>query len=140
MKTILIEQREPTLKEMEENDAEVVFIREDRLGKQYTIYGAVCYESWEQWGASSDILSDNVQTIEEWREDIDDDDDDERTWSSNGNIWNDGDVPSCNYCNKDIDEVYSLHETPYSGELCCDNKECRETLLDNILCEEVTED
>ena len=86
MKTILIEQREPTLKEMEENDA------------------------------------------------------DERTWSSNGMIWNDGDIPTCNYCNKTIDEVSSLHETPYSGEVCCDDQECRETLLNNILCEEVTED
>ena len=142
MKTILIQQREPTLKEMEENDAEVVFIREDRLGKQYTIYGAVCYESWEQWGASADILSDNVETIEEWREgvDVEEDDDEERTWSSNGNIWNDGDIPTCEYCNKTIDEVGSLHETPYSGEVCCDDQECRETLLNNVLCEEVTED
>ena len=142
MKTILIEKREPTLKEMEEHEAEVVFIREDCLGKQYTIYGAVCYESWEQWGVSADILRDNVLTIEEWRESVvvKDDDDDERTWSSNGNIWNDGDIPTCEYCNKTIDEVGSLHETPYSGEVCCDDQECRETLLNNVLCEEVTED
>ena len=138
METILVERREPSIEEAEKHSAEVVFIREDADGKQYTIYGCVCHESWEQWGEAAHILGDNVEDIDDWRSEIEDEP--VRTFSSNGMIWNDGDIPKCNYCSKDIDEVYSLHETPYSGELCCDDDDCRETLLETILSEEVTED
>lgn len=48
--------------------AEVIFVREDRLGYTYRILACKCYESWEQWGAvSTDVLSDNVSTVEAWR-------------------------------------------------------------------------
>ena len=62
-----------------------------------------------------------------------------REFQSNGMLWNDGDIPCCSYCNKSIDEVYTLHETPYSGELCCDSQECREDLLNAVLSCEVEE-
>ncbi len=62
-----------------------------------------------------------------------------RTFESNGMMWDDGDIPQCDYCNKSIDEVSSLHETPHSGELCCDNEDCRASLIHNILYHEVEE-
>jgi len=62
-----------------------------------------------------------------------------REFKSSGMLWNDGDIPSCSYCNKTIDEVVSLHETPYSGELCCDDDTCRADLMNNVLSDEVEE-
>jgi hypothetical protein len=57
--------RDPTRAERKRG-AEVVFERSE--GKQqYTVLGAKCYEGWEQWGAHSEVLSDNVPTIERWR-------------------------------------------------------------------------
>jgi hypothetical protein len=47
--------------------AEVVFEREDQSGRAYTILAAKCYESWEQWGEPTEILSDNVDAVERWR-------------------------------------------------------------------------
>jgi len=64
MATKLIEIRKPTKKE---KHAEIVFIRKDESNKIHTIYGCKCYESWEQWGASKEILGDNVDDIEKWR-------------------------------------------------------------------------
>ncbi len=64
MATKLIEIRKPT---KEEKNAEIVFIRKDKSNKIHTIYGCKCYESWEQWGASKEILGDNVDDIEKWR-------------------------------------------------------------------------
>ena len=66
MTTKLIEIRQPT-KEEKENGAEVVFVRKDESNKEHTIYGCKCYESWEQWGSSKEILGDNVDDIEKWR-------------------------------------------------------------------------
>ena len=48
-------------------NAEVVFIRKDESGREYRIYGCKCYESWEQWGAPREILADNCDDIENWR-------------------------------------------------------------------------
>lgn len=62
-----------------------------------------------------------------------------RHFESNGMLWNDGDIPQCTYCGKDFDEVGTLHESPYSGELCCDDEDCRQVLMDNILTEQVEE-
>jgi len=68
--THLIEQRKPTKKEQTKNDAEIVFEREDDAGRSYTIYGAVCYESWQQWGAPKEVLGDNVDDIAQWRQSV----------------------------------------------------------------------
>ena len=62
-----------------------------------------------------------------------------RKFKSDGMIWDDGDIPHCSYCDKSIDDVYTLHETPYSGELVCDDIVCRNDLLDNMLYKEVEE-
>jgi hypothetical protein len=61
-----------------------------------------------------------------------------REFKSDGMAWY-GDLPECTYCLRNIDEVDSLHETPFSGELCCEHKICRSDLLDNILYNEVIE-
>ena len=59
--------RKPTLREVRDHQAKVVFTREDERGREYTIYAAKSHESWEQWGAEADVLSDNVKTVEAWR-------------------------------------------------------------------------
>ena len=70
MKTELIEVRKPTKEEKEKNHAEIIFIRKDRFGKEHTIYGCTCHESWEQWGEIREILGDNVDDIEAWRNEL----------------------------------------------------------------------
>ena len=67
--TELIEVRTPN-KEEKERGAEIVFIRKDKSGNEYTILGCTCYESWEQWGESREILGDNVDDIEAWRNEL----------------------------------------------------------------------
>ena len=47
--------------------AEVEFVRRDEQGREYIIYACRCYESWEQWGAPTKILSENVEAVEIWR-------------------------------------------------------------------------
>jgi len=54
-------------------------------------------------------------------------------------LWDDGDIPECNYCAKDFDNVESLCETPISGWLVCEDEECRDALLEDILYNEVIE-
>ncbi len=71
MSTTLVAVRKPTAKERREHNAEVVFEREGTDGRTYTIYGARCYESWEQWGERREILGDNVNDIENWRRSLD---------------------------------------------------------------------
>lgn len=44
-----------------------MFVREDEKGRRITIYACRCHESWEQWGAHTDALSDNVPAVEAWR-------------------------------------------------------------------------
>lgn len=62
-----------------------------------------------------------------------------RKFKCDGMLWDDGDIPKCSYCKKDFDTAQSLHETPYSGELCCDDAKCRERLLESCLMSEVEE-
>ena len=69
MTTKLIEIRQPT-KEEKENGSEVVFVRKDESNREHTIYGCKCYESYQQWGTSTNILGDNVEDIEQWREQL----------------------------------------------------------------------
>ncbi len=45
-----------------------------------------------------------------------------REFRSSGHLWDDGEIPECNFCGKDFDNVKNLYETPYN-ELCCDSKE-----------------
>jgi hypothetical protein len=66
MKTRLVKTREPNVSE-QKRGAEVVFLRRDKDGVQYKILAAKCYESWEQWGAETDILWDNMPAVEKWR-------------------------------------------------------------------------
>ena len=65
--TKLISQRKPTAEELKICIAEVVFIRQNDAGHTFKIFGAVCYESWQQWGATNKTLWDNVDDIEKWR-------------------------------------------------------------------------
>jgi hypothetical protein len=58
--------RKPTLAE-KKKQAEIVFMYEDEKGKDVLIFGCKLYESWEQWGASEDLLYKNVKRIEAWR-------------------------------------------------------------------------
>ena len=71
MMTRLVQVREATLAEQKNEGAEVVFTRVKKAGGglqyTYTIYGCQCYESWMQWGTSTDVLGDNVDDIEAWR-------------------------------------------------------------------------
>lgn len=62
-----------------------------------------------------------------------------RTFESNGMIWDDGEIPACSYCGRNIDEADGLWETPYSGQLCCEDKECRIQLADESCEREVEE-
>ena len=62
-----------------------------------------------------------------------------RVFKSNGMLWSDGDIPECNYCNKDFDNVEALFETPFSGGLVCEDQECRDILLEKMLYNEVKE-
>jgi len=64
--TKLISQRKPTSEELKICIAEVVFIRQNDAGHTFKIFGAVCCESWQQWGATTKILGDNVDDIEKW--------------------------------------------------------------------------
>lgn len=66
MNTELIGVRKPTQAERDKG-AEIVFIREDENGNEHIIYGCKCYESWEQWGETKEILGHNVDAIERWR-------------------------------------------------------------------------
>ncbi len=63
----------------------------------------------------------------------------ERKFKSNGMRWDDGDMPECSYCGKDFDSVECLHETPFSGGLVCDDEDCRLSMMEEILSEEVAE-
>jgi hypothetical protein len=55
----------PTTEE-KKNGAEVVFIYM-YMNKKTRVFGAKCHESWEQWGAPTEVLWCNTGLIEEWR-------------------------------------------------------------------------
>tara|TARA_R110000751_G_scaffold70984_2_gene143620 strand:+ start:396 stop:611 length:216 start_codon:yes stop_codon:yes gene_type:complete len=63
----------------------------------------------------------------------------ERVFESDGMLWNDGDIPKCSYCDRDYDQVETLHETPFSGGVCCEQSTCRYSLIDEVLSEQVEE-
>ncbi len=67
LETKLVEQREPTPEEKDKG-VEVVFIRECQYGNLHTIYARKVYGSWEQWGAFPDVLGDNVDDVEHWKQ------------------------------------------------------------------------
>ena len=64
----------------------------------------------------------------------------ERKFKSSGMLWDDGDMPSCDYCNRNFDEVRTLHETPFSGGLVCEAEICRTDMLDSLLYNKVEEE
>lgn len=64
--TKLVAVRKPTPAEEKERGGEVVFEREGG-GRTYTIHASRCYESWQQWGAPTEVLGDNVDAVERWR-------------------------------------------------------------------------
>ena len=66
MKTKFLGKRKPTQSEAKRG-AEIVFIREDEQGNEIYILASKCYESWEQWGSTVEVLSDNVFQVEKWR-------------------------------------------------------------------------
>jgi hypothetical protein len=64
--TRLVSIRKPTAAEAKRG-ADVVFEREDAEGRTATILACRCQESWEQWGANTEVLADNVSAVEHWR-------------------------------------------------------------------------
>lgn len=66
MKTKFLGLRKPT-REEKSKGTEVVFLREDFNGNVIPVYGAKCYESFEQWGAPLEVLQDNCKNIDSWR-------------------------------------------------------------------------
>ncbi len=64
----------------------------------------------------------------------------ERTFESDGMMWSDGEIPECSYCKRNFyDAGEILFETPLSGGLVCEDQECRDALLQDILYNEVKE-
>jgi hypothetical protein len=66
MATKLFRVRRPNSEE-KTRGAEVVFERIDSSNRVYEILACKCCESWEQWGQITEILGDNVDTVEAWR-------------------------------------------------------------------------
>lgn len=66
MTSQLIAVRKPTAQDNQPN-AEIVFEREDKHGFNQQIFACKSHESWEQWGATAELLSDNVEAVEMWR-------------------------------------------------------------------------
>lgn len=65
MTTKLVSIRRPNLAERKRG-AEVVFERKE--GKiVHAVLACRCYESWEQWGAPTEVLTDNCPAVERWR-------------------------------------------------------------------------
>jgi hypothetical protein len=65
-KTKLIAVLEPS-ETQRTRGAEVVFLRRDDIGNLIEILACKCHESWEQWGAPFDVLSENASDVELWR-------------------------------------------------------------------------
>lgn len=84
-----------------------------------------------RWDGGKYVLEDMAYTTLEYSN---------RVFACQGMLWNDGDVPRCSYCKENYDNVVSLHETPLSGGLVCDDRDCRDKLLTNILTEKVREE
>ena len=65
----LIATENPTAEE-KERGAEIIFVRKSPDGTADRILACRCYESWEQWGAHREILSDNCKDVEAWRRNL----------------------------------------------------------------------
>jgi hypothetical protein len=65
-KTKLIAVLEPS-ETQRTRGAEVVFLRRDDIGNLIEILACKHLESWEQWGATFDVLSENASDVELWR-------------------------------------------------------------------------
>lgn len=66
MTTKLIKIRKPNAEEKKQG-AEIVFERKETKGKnRYTILACDNGMAWSQWGASTDVLGDNVDIVEKW--------------------------------------------------------------------------
>lgn len=62
-----------------------------------------------------------------------------RKFQSAGMLWDNGEIPTCSYCDASFHAVESLHETPFSGELVCDDAICRDDFMNNVLHKQVEE-
>jgi len=61
-------QQEPTQEE-KKGGAEIVFTYvTGHDHAEVRIKACTCYESWEQWGATTEQLSENVERVENWRQ------------------------------------------------------------------------
>lgn len=62
----------------------------------------------------------------------------ERIWIGHGNLWKeeDGDMPTCSFCNKDIDGCKGfLGDSSFDDFQCCEKTECRLSLAEQALTE-----
>jgi len=69
--TRLLSILQPTPIEIVTEPAEVVFTREDPVGRVYTIYAMRMKRApgWKQWGAPAPILEDNMKDVDKWARD-----------------------------------------------------------------------
>ena len=72
LKTRLLSIHEPTPIELVMQPAQVVFTREDPVGRIYTIYAMRMKRSpgWKQWGAPDPVLEDNIPDAQRWSKDV----------------------------------------------------------------------
>ena len=63
-----------------------------------------------------------------------------RVWKGWGNRWeeSDGDMPSCNFCDKTIDQT-DLFDLGVGDTQVCTSEECRKQAFENCI-EEITEE
>lgn len=66
MKATYIRTTTPT-KEEAKGGAEIIFIYKDEYKNFIRVKACKVYESWEQWGANTEILGQNVDRVEAWR-------------------------------------------------------------------------
>lgn len=53
-------------------------------------------------------------------------------WEGQSMKWDEGDVPECDFCGKNANQE-DLFETPFSGQLCCNNSKCLMALAEQSL-------
>lgn len=58
-------------------------------------------------------------------------------YASNGYLFDEGEIPQCDFCGRNAEEV-TIFETPHSGILLCEKIECLQSYArDNIYQEQV---
>jgi len=72
LETRLLSIQDPTPIELVMQPAQVVFTREDPVGRIYTIYAMQMKRApgWKQWGAPDPILEDNIPDVQRWSKDL----------------------------------------------------------------------